>query len=173
MPKPLQLVGQAIAYLAFAAFIGYLSLSPPYQYGEPGTALISLIFSHPTKRVDECRKLSPEEIMKLPPNMRTATECARERNLLLVELVLDDILLHSGHEIPTGIWSDGPANVYKKFAVPPGQHRLVVRMNGSGKTQEFDFIYSGDIELQENQNFLIGFDRIKGFQILGQYIQPE
>ena len=44
---------QAILYVAFAAFIGYLSVAPAYQYAAPELAVIKLSLSHAADRVED------------------------------------------------------------------------------------------------------------------------
>jgi len=162
--KPLQYVAQAVAYAAFAATVGYLSASPAYQHVEPGAAVIKMIFSHASSRVAECRTLTPEEIEALAPNMRRPTECGRERHPIFVELILDDSLIYSGMSEPIGLWKDGPTNVYEKFVVAPGAHRVIMRLRDTGRTTGFDYEQTEDIELRSRQNFVIGFRPETGFR---------
>ena len=68
MSKPAAFVGQVILYGAFAAFIGVFATWPKYQQIPNYVALIKLSISHLGDR--ECRKRTPEELAKMPPNMR-------------------------------------------------------------------------------------------------------
>jgi hypothetical protein len=162
--RPVQFVAQALAYLAFTLVIGYLSAQPAYQHVEPGAAVVKLIFSHAPTRVAECRALTQEEIEALAPNMRMPMECPRERHAIFVELILDGGLLYSGSSQPIGLWKDGPATVYEKFIVTPGRHSLVMRLRDTGRVAGFDYEQSREIELQPQQNFVIGFRSTTGFR---------
>ena len=73
MLKPAALVGQVILYGAFAAFIGTFASSPKYQQIPDDVARIKLSISHLGGR--ECRKRTPEELAKMPPNMRAPMDC--------------------------------------------------------------------------------------------------
>ncbi len=148
---------QGVAYAAFAAFIGYFSVAPAYRYLPPDKALIKLAFSHAAERRVPCRKLSPEEIAALPPNMRKPEECERERLPLLVELELDGELIYRVEQQPTGIWKDGASTVYEKFLVAPGEHLVVARLRDRRDTTGFDYEQSAEIDLHPMQNFVIGF----------------
>jgi len=129
--------------------------------------MIRLVFSHPTQRVEECRKLSAEEMAKLAANMRQATECGRERFPLGIEVLLDEAPLLRGVHEPTGLWKDGPANVYEKIPVRPGVHRLVVRLRDSGRAEGYDYEYSGSIRLQAGRSVLVTFEQASGFRLVG------
>jgi len=163
VPEVFRIARQSIAYIAFVAAIGYLSASPTYQAVATERAVVRLVISHATAKVGECRQLSPEEIANLAPNMRRPTDCPRERHNLFVELRLDDDLLYQGLEQPTGLWRDGPSNVYRKFVVPSGHHRLAVRLRDSGRESGFDREHVEEIELQPQQNFVVGFRSATGF----------
>lgn len=163
MPRLWRITGQFVAYGAFAAVIGYLSAAPSYEHVNPEQAVLRLVISHATAKIGECRKLSPEEYAELPPNMRRATDCPRERHNLHIELLLDEEILYQGVATPTGLWRDGPSNVYRKFTVAPGTHRLLVRFRDSGRDDGFDQERAETIELQPRQNFVIGFRSATGF----------
>jgi hypothetical protein len=51
-----------------------------YRHLASDQALIKLSFTRVGKPVGDCRKLSAEELAKLPPNMRAPTVCPRERS---------------------------------------------------------------------------------------------
>src|SRR3990167_4997663 len=85
MPELRYIVGQVIAFTLFAIGLGYFSNSPTYTHHDPEMALIKLSFSHASQHKEECRRLSPEEIAALAPNMRRPMDCPRERVPVLVE----------------------------------------------------------------------------------------
>ncbi len=163
MPKTPQLIAQAFAYAAFAATVGYLSASPTYQHADPGKAMISLVISHPTRRVGECRKMTQEELAEVALNMRKAEECPRGRHDLYIELSFDGELLYRGGARPTGLWKDGPASIYGKFPAAPGEGVLTVRMRDSGRETGFDYERSDRITLAQRQNFVVDYTALSGF----------
>jgi hypothetical protein len=92
--KPwLRYPGQAVAYAAFVALLGFFATAPAYHPIDPDAAMLKLSFIHVGQRKVECRKMSPDEIARLPPNMRLTLDCPRERLPVLVELELDGKLL--------------------------------------------------------------------------------
>ena len=169
MPKTPQLIAQAIAYLVFVTGIGYLSASPAYQHADPDKAVISLVISHPTQRVGECRKMTQEELAEIALNMRTPNECPRGRHDLYIELLFDGDLLFSGSARPTGLWNDGPASIYGKFPTLPGEGTLTIRMRDSGRDSGFDMEREARIELRPQQNFVVGYTALDGFIFDGDW----
>lgn len=164
MPRinPLKIAAQVVVYALFAAVVGYFSVSPAYQYIGKDQAQIKLNFSHPGQRRVECRRLSPQEIAQLPPNMRRPLDCPRERLPVLVELELDGELLFRESLRPAGIAKDGVSSVYRRFVVASGPHRLVARLRDSAREQGFDYEHAAAIDLAPGQNFVVDFQAQSG-----------
>ena len=81
--------GQVLLYALFALVIGVFSHWPPYRHLAPDLALIKLSLVHAGQPVGDCRRLDPDELAKLPPNMRAPMQCPRERSPVTVELDID------------------------------------------------------------------------------------
>lgn len=148
---------QGLVMLAFAAFIGYFADSPVYRHFPADQSMIKLSFSHGAERRGECRKLSPEEIAKMPPNMRRPTECPRERLPVLIEMSVDGKTLYQASLPPSGLSGDGPSRAYQRFAMSPGSHRLQIRMRDTARNEGWDFEREADVVLVTSQNFVIDF----------------
>ena len=157
MVRVLQAIGQAIAYALFAVVIGFFATRPAYTYLEPGLAVIKLSFSHAGEHVEECRRLSQEELEQIAPNMRRPTQCPRERVPLLVEVELDGELIYSEALPPSGLAGDGASTAYKKFPLAAGNYHLVTRLRDSRRPDGFDHESAADISLQPQQNLVIDF----------------
>jgi hypothetical protein len=125
------IAGQALLYAAFAAFLGVFAVWPRYRHLGPDQALLKLSFSHPGDRVGECRRRTPEELAKLPPNMRAPLECPRQRSPVAVEVDLDDRPIVRRVAPPSGLAKDGASTVYERFPVPAGVHRLAITVDDS------------------------------------------
>ncbi len=157
MNAALRYLGQAAAYGLFAAFIGYFAAAPAYTYRPPEMAEIKLSFSHGGQRKGGCRPLSPEEIAKLPPNMRRTQACPRERVPVLVEMEVDGRLFYRDVLASSGLSSDGPSRAYRRFVLAPGTYRLDLRLRDSERLSGFDYRRSIDIELRPQQNLVVDF----------------
>lgn len=162
MLKASRIIGQTIAYTLLAVVIGYFSTRPAYTHLAPEEALIKLSFSHAGAHAQECRKLTQEELNRLPPNMRRSTECPRERVALLVELELDGKILYRDRLPPSGLSGDGASTAYQKFPVRAGTHQLVARLRDSRREDGFDYEQAVTMDLTSQQNFVVDFRPERG-----------
>ena len=156
MPKPAAIAGQVVLYGAFAAFIGYFATSPKYRQIPDDAALIKLSINHLGER--ECRKRTPEELARLPPNMRAPLDCPRERSDIRLEMDLDGepVLRTTMH--PTGLYKDGISTIYRRFEVRAGSHEVAVRMNDNAVKPGFAFVREGRVTLAPGQVMVIDFN---------------
>jgi hypothetical protein len=161
-------LGQAVVYLLTAVLLGVFSDTPAYRHFPEDQALVKLSLVHSAERKEPCRRLTPEELAKLAPNMRKPMACSRERLPLWVEMSLDDELLFGQALEPGGLSKDGPARVYEKFPVAPGRYRLSLGMRDSARTEGFDYRLDTEIELRALQNLVIDFRSEGGGFILRQ-----
>ncbi len=156
MLKVLPLIGQAVVYAIVAAVVGYFSDAPAYVHFPADEALIKLSLIHGGRRKG-CRERTPEELSRLAPNMRRPLVCLRQRLPVVVELELDGHDLYHALLPPTGLFSDGPSWAYVRFAVPPGHHKLEMKLQDSGRTEGWDYDQEVDIDLKPLQNLTIDF----------------
>ncbi len=154
-------LGQVVAYGLFVAVVGVFSVWPDYRLLDEQEAIVSLTFSHAAKRVEACRRLSQEELNALPPNMRKPDECPRERHEIYVEMHLDGRLVYSETALPSGLWKDGKANVYRRTTLDAGDYMLFIGMNDSGSGDGFDYIERQDVTLAPGQNLVVTFDDLQ------------
>src|SRR5262245_64601762 len=114
MLKDLTYIGQAAVYVTAAVFTGFLSSQPNYHQVGENAAQIKLALSHGGKRLEDCRRLSSEELAKLPTSKRRPIDCKRERLPVTVRLRLDSIPIYEATLTPTGLSRDGPATANPK-----------------------------------------------------------
>ncbi len=157
MPKLSRLLAQAIAYAAFVGVIAYFSKSPNYAQVDPQMSLIRLSFSHAGARKGECRRLTPDEIAALPPNMRKPMDCPRERLPLLVELHVDGKLIYRRTLPPSGIAGDGASTAYERFVIVPGYHRITAKLRDTARNEGFDYEGEELMLIEPKQNVVIDF----------------
>jgi ferredoxin/coenzyme F420-reducing hydrogenase delta subunit len=148
----------AFAYIAFAVIVGWLSIWPRFQLIDDGKAMISLSFSHAGPRIGECRKLTQEELNRLPPNMRKPEDCPRERLPIRVVFSSNGDTLYEATRSPTGLWKDGAANVYRRLEVEGKSQRLFIGMNESGISPEFDYSLEQEVDLAPGEHLVVEFD---------------
>jgi len=146
-----------MVFALLVAGIRFLASRSTVEYFPPDSAQLKLSFAHGSHRVAECRRLSVEEIAKLPPRERRPNRCARERVPIRVQILVDDLPIYDEVPQPTGLASDGPARVYRKFRVPPRRHEIIARRRDSAKLDGFDHDQRITVELAALQNLAIDF----------------
>jgi coenzyme F420-reducing hydrogenase delta subunit len=156
--RGLRLALAGAAYAVFFALVAWLSVWPRFQLIDAGHAMVSLSFSHAGQRIRECRKLTQEELNKLPPNMRKPEDCPRERLPVRVFFAVDDTTLYEATLAPTGLWNDGSANIYRRLEVPAGTQELFIGMNERGQADGFDFSLAQVVDLAPGQHVVVEFD---------------
>lgn len=97
----------------------------------------------------------------MPPNMRAAQDCPRERSPLLVELEIDGELRYRTEALPAGARRDGLATLYHRLPIAAGEHRIVVRMRDRPQG-EFNHVRDEMLNLAGGDSLLIDFDAARG-----------
>ncbi len=157
MPKAIRLILQVLNYAVFMALVWYFATSPSYRQLAEDQAVITVAFSHAGERREECRRLTQEELMKLPPNMRIPTDCPRERSPVKVELFLDNELTISEVAKAPGLFEDQGVVIFRKVKVPVGTHDLRVQMNDNVRVEGPTFTHEQRIELEPAQMLVVDF----------------
>ena len=155
--KAVRLAGQFIVIAALFAGVAALSDWPTYGQIPKSSGVVMLTFVHGADRKAECRRLSAEEIAKLPPNMRKLQDCPRGRRPIYVELDLSGRELFRATLPPTGIAGDGHSRVYRRFVVPAGQYEIAARMRDTPRTEGFDHQRKETVTLVSDQMFVVDF----------------
>ena len=151
-------LGQGALYALFALVIGVFSGWPPYRHLASDQALIKLSISHTGKPVSDCRSQTPEELARLPPNMRAPLRCPRERSAIVVELDVDGQAAYRHTARPSGLSRDGASSLYHRLALSAGTHRIAVRMKDDVRSSGFDHVRHATVTLEPAQILVIDFD---------------
>jgi hypothetical protein len=148
---------QFAVIVALFAAVAALADWPAYRQIPQGYGIVLLTFVHGADRRAECRRLTPEEIANLPPNMRRVLDCPRGRRPLYVELDIGSQVSFHAALPPTGIAGDGPSRAYQRFVLPAGQYDVTARLRDTSRTEGFDYERTGRIMLSPDQMFVIDF----------------
>lgn len=160
--KSLAWAGQGLLYSMFAVFIGVFSTWPQYKHLGADQALVKISFTHHGKLVSECSKRTPDELAKLPPNMRAPMNCPRQRSKVVIEVDLDGKAVYAHTAEPAGLSKDGASTVYHRLEAPAGDHRLVVRMRDGVNGEKYDYVRDEIVHLKPGQVLVIDFSAEKG-----------
>ena len=149
--------GQFLAIVALFAVVATLSDRPGYWQIPHGSGIVLLTFVHGSDRRAACRRLTPEEIAKLPPNMRRVEDCPRRRRPIDLELDVDGQTIYRASLPPSGIAGDGPSRVYERFVLPAGRYDIAVRMRDTPRAEGFDHARRERVELAADQLLVIDY----------------
>jgi hypothetical protein len=161
MKSVLRYAAQLALYVPLMALIGYFSTQPRFSILGEDEALVRLSFIHAAERKAPCRTRTAEELAKLPPNMRAAQDCPRERAPVLVELEVDGKLVLRREVPPSGLKNDGNATVYHRMPLPAGRHVVVARLSDRA-SGEFNYRREETVQLAPGGVLLIDFVAAKG-----------
>jgi ferredoxin/coenzyme F420-reducing hydrogenase delta subunit len=150
-----------LAWGLFALSAGLFSAWPQFGLLQSGHAMVSLSMSHAGQRLQECRVLSQEELNKLPPNMRKPSDCPRQRHPVQVTFSANGEILFDQKLLPSGLSRDGESTLYHRIELPAGNHKLVVGMNDSGRSEGFDYNGETVIDLKSGQHVVVEFNHLQ------------
>ncbi len=163
---PLQWFGQFLLYGLFALTIGVFTQWPPYHPIAADQAVIKISVARLGEPVGECRRLSEEELAKLPPNMRDPIQCPRERSPLSMSVDLDGTNTLERTVQPGGLSRDGAAAIYERLVVPAGEHDIHVRFNSDIRPGAPVHELRSTVNLAPGQVLVVDFDPEKGGVVL-------
>lgn len=174
MPRPLRYFGQALVYGLIAVLLGFFADSPVYERFPEDQGQLTLNIAHSGERLGDCRRLTAEEIAALPPRERKPMICEdRGRQAVVIEVELDGELLVGEAVPPSGLFGDGPSQLYANFVVPSGRHNLVARLRDSDRTEGFDYTREESVEIEPRQRLVIEFQAEFGGFIFTEAVLPE
>jgi hypothetical protein len=119
------------------AGIGWLARAP---YTPPGhdTSVLRLSWRLIPDRTEHCRRLSHEELEKLPVHMRNPTVCEREPVDYRLIVQVDDEAPQTTRLLPKGAHGDRPIFVSQERTLKPGAHRVRVWFASESGEREHD-----------------------------------
>jgi hypothetical protein len=128
----------SVLWAGLAAGVAAFSHWPGFVPIAPGHGEFKLSVAHLTERMEECEQLTAEELMALPPNMRIAERCPRERAmaLLIVEANGEELLSEAIR--PAGLHRGGRVYLYRDWHLPAGEYTVRVRLRDSPRSEGFD-----------------------------------
>ena len=157
MYNALRYLGQGAAYALIAIMFGVFAAWPAFRHFDEGMAQLTLSLAHSGRHLGECRRLTAKEIAALPANERKPLDCSRERQEVVIEVELDGRVIVSKSIPPSGLFGDGPSQIYENFEIPAGPHSLAVRLRDSGRTEGYDYEREAEVDIAPRQRFVIEF----------------
>jgi hypothetical protein len=122
------LVRTVLAVIVLVAGVASLAAlaGVPYAAEHPGDAVIRLAWRARGERGQRCRRLSPDELAKLPVHMRQEEVCERGMLPYHLRVAIDGRTMVDQEVRAGGAQSDRPLFVFQELPVPPGEHRVTI-----------------------------------------------
>ena len=119
------------------AGVGFLARAP---YTPPGSdsGVLRLSWRLIPDRTEHCRRLSQEELEKLPVHMRNPTVCERESADYQLIVQVGDAAPDTTRFLPKGAHGDRPIFVLQERGLEPGVHRVLVWFARESGEREHD-----------------------------------
>ena len=123
----------AAVLVAVMATVGLGAMSRVPYTAERGTdAYVRLAWRVRGERVETCRRLSREELERIPAHMRREEVCEGHIVPYLLEVTVDGALAARESVASKGARADRPLYVFREIPVSPGRHRLRVSFSRLG-----------------------------------------
>lgn len=123
--------GGALA-VALAGTVAIGALSRANYTAERGEGVVRLAWQARGEAVEECRRLTPEELARLPPHMRQEERCEEHGLPYRLRVRLDGASVVDELVRPAGARRDRPLYVYRELVLAPGSHALAVDFTREG-----------------------------------------
>lgn len=120
-----RVLAAAVAGAAVLA-VGGLSRAP-YTSERATHAVLRLAWRARGERVEQCRRLPPEELERLPPHMRQEEQCEGRVLPYRLQVMLDGAPTADELVRAAGARHDRPLYVFRELALEPGAHALAIR----------------------------------------------
>lgn len=105
--------------------IGALSRAP-YTADRAAHGVVRLAWRARGERVEECRRLTPEELERLPAHMRQEESCEGRVLPYRLQLSIDGARVVDELVQAAGARHDRPLYVYRELPLQPGAHAIAV-----------------------------------------------
>ena len=117
-------LGVLVAIVGMAALAVLAGV--PYAAERPEGALIRLAWRARGERVQRCRRLSADELAKLPVHMRQEEVCERGMLPYQLRVAVDGRPVVDKEVRAGGAQADRPLFVFEELPVVPGLHRVTI-----------------------------------------------
>jgi hypothetical protein len=113
--------------LAVAATLGIRGLSHvPFAAERDPRAVVRLSWRVLGQQIQDCRRLSAQELEALPAHMRREEVCEGRVAPYRLRVLVDGELADSGLVRASGARRDRPIYVFREISIDPGEHRLEI-----------------------------------------------
>lgn len=117
-----------LALAVTAGFLGTMAKisAAPVRLNRAGSSQLRLSWSARPERIEQCRRLSEEELEEVEEHMRQRVQCEGRFATYALRVYVDGDLAHRSVVHGAGLRNDRPIYLLRDLDVAPGTHRLRV-----------------------------------------------
>jgi hypothetical protein len=149
-------LGMGVAVVSLVVLVALSRV--PFEALPGDHALIRLSWRTVGSYVEECRRLTPEELERLPVHMRREEICEGRMLSFRLRVTLDERVVLEEVILPAGARGDRPLFVLREIAVPPGEHRLRVEWSAEGGGDDGHLDLEAILRLASREISLVTYD---------------
>ncbi len=146
-----------VAVAALLAALTWAGSEAPYRTPAAEPEFI-VSFSHPGERLEAERRLSEEELERLPPHMRIETVPGGRRAEVRLRVRANGELVVEREYRPRGLRRDGPGTALEEIGLSEGTHELRVQINDTADAGAWPHEWSGSLELSARDRRVLLFE---------------
>lgn len=100
----------------------------PMKTSSAGESVLRLSWSARPERIEDCRRLSDEELEQLPTHMRLRWQCEGRFARYMLTVSVDGSTIFADTVRGGGLRNDRPMHLFREVGIEPGTRQLAVRL---------------------------------------------
>ncbi|MBI4817912.1 MAG: hydrogenase iron-sulfur subunit [Deltaproteobacteria bacterium] len=125
--------------------------------------LLVVSFKHAGRAEESCRKLTADELAKLPIHMRKAEVCDRSRAPVRLRVHVDGVATLEESYSPNGLFGDGASVALERISISPGEHLIGIEVADSVDATAWEHREERRMEFSTEVSRVVLFDKASGF----------
>lgn len=148
-----------------AVFAALVALGANVPRPSPGALPPQLVvsFKHPGSAGENCRTLSEDEKLALPPHMRQDVVCERGRAEVRLRVAVDGAVVLDKAYAPHGLSSDGNSVAIETLDLAQGPRRVELRIGETSNPDEWTYETIRTLDFEPARRHVALFDKVTGF----------
>lgn len=165
-PSKLPMVAMGLLLAAIFGVATTVASDAPYVPPVPESPQLIVSFVHPGSDRADCRQISEEEKMKLPPHMRRDEICERGRAPVRLRVAIDGEVVHQQAHEPGGLFGDESSVAVVELPMEPGTREIEVALGETRDPAEWTHTFTRTVEVPDAPiRKVVLFDRSTGFTL--------
>ncbi|MDH3291268.1 MAG: hypothetical protein OEO20_15590 [Gemmatimonadota bacterium] len=148
--------GWVLGALATLALVGLSQVRYTAAVGPDGE--LRLAWRYRSETVEQCRRLTDDELAALPQHMRRDEICERRLQPWRLEVTLDGTSVADDTVRAKGAREDRPLYVFRQLPLPPGTHALRAVFTPIGESGRAPLELDASVTIETREVVLVTYD---------------